>query len=547
MPSQTTNLEGLLEALPDALLGVDAAGMIRFVNHQAESLFGYERGDLVGLSIETLVPTSFRRAHARHREHFNASSRTRPLGTDLNLIALRRDGTTFPVDISLGHLDTEDGALVIASVRDITDRRRQEADRHRLSQLAAATEFSGEAVSASTPEGIITSWNPAAEKLSGWSSEEIVGKPVAILSPEEGAPDLARVLSKISAGEPVERMETISVRKDGTRLPLSMALSPIHAEDGSIVGAVMSAHDATREQHELELAQRGAAIVQSSQVAIISTSLEGSITSWNPAAELTFGWSGEEIVGRPVSLLQPDDRADELRDVMARVSAAQPVEHFETARVRKDGTTLPVSVTISPVLDADGAIVGASASMRDLSEQTRTFESARSMIEASLDSMVSITPEGKIADANLATVELTGIPREELIGTSFSDYFTDPGKAEDIYQQVVNRGMARDYPLTIQHRNHRRLTQVLYNASVYRDGDGKVLGVFAAARDVTRQIQAQNKIAHQQAQALERVAELERFQRLTVGRELKMIELKKELEQFRRQGAARGGEPGEQH
>jgi PAS domain S-box-containing protein len=154
------------------------------------------------------------------------------------------------------------------------------------------------------------------------------------------------------------------------------------------------------------------------------------------------------------------------------------------------------------------------------------------MIESSLDALVAISPEGLITDANEATVKATGIPREELIGTTFSDCFTEPEKAERIYQMVFEQGMAVDYPLTMRHRDG-TLTEVLYNASVYRDAFGKVLGVFAAARDVTNQMQAQRKIAQQQATALDRLAELEQFQRLVVGRELKMIELKKEIEHLK--------------
>ena len=117
----------------------------------------------------------------------------------------------------------------------------------------------------------------------------------------------------------------------------------------------------------------------------------------------------------------------------------------------------------------------------------------------------------------------------ELIGTAFSDCFTEPEKAEKIYQMVFAEGMAVDYPLILRHRDG-TLTEVLYNASVYRDAAGKVLGVFAAARDVTNQNQAQRTITQQQATALDRLAELEQFHHVAVGRELKMIELKKEIE-----------------
>ncbi len=164
---------------------------------------------------------------------------------------------------------------------------------------------------------------------------------------------------------------------------------------------------------------------------------------------------------------------------------------------------------------------------------------ARSLIEASLDPLVTISPEGKITDVNEATIKVTGVSRESLIGTDFSDYFTEPENARSGYEQVFSKGYVTDYPLTIRHRDG-RLTNVLYNASVYRDVKGNVLGVFAAARDVTAQKDAEEKVAEQRsreqqrARELERLAELERFQKLTVGRELKMIELKKENDELRR-------------
>jgi PAS domain S-box-containing protein len=150
------------------------------------------------------------------------------------------------------------------------------------------------------------------------------------------------------------------------------------------------------------------------------------------------------------------------------------------------------------------------------------------LVEASLDPLVTISPEGKITDVNEATIKVTGVDRGELIGTDFSDYFTQPEKAREGYQQVFLQGFVTDYPLTIRHRNGKQ-TNVLYNASVYKDVSGNVLGVFAAARDVTAQKRAEAEVAEQRTKELERLSELERFQKLTVGRELKMIELKKEI------------------
>src|SRR5665647_3595622 len=138
MSPKATRLEGLLEAVPDALLGVDHAGVIRFVNHQTELLFGYDRDDLVGAPLETLVPESVRAAHKVHRERYVAAPFTRTMGADLELRGRRRDGTQFPMDIPLSHTDTDDGPLVIAAVRDMTARKKAEEGRRRSDRLAVS-------------------------------------------------------------------------------------------------------------------------------------------------------------------------------------------------------------------------------------------------------------------------------------------------------------------------------------------------------------------------------------------------------------------------
>ena len=170
-------------------------------------------------------------------------------------------------------------------------------------------------------------------------------------------------------------------------------------------------------------------------------------------------------------------------------------------------------------------------------EELQASQYARSLIEASLDPLVTISADGKITDVNEATIKVTGVTREQLVGSDFSTYFTEPEKAREGYRQVFEKGFVTDYPLTIRHKDG-RLTDVLYNASVYKDVQGNVLGVFAAARDITGQKHAEAQVAEQRTRELERLAELERFQKLTVGRELKMIELKKEIEMLK----ARPGE-----
>jgi PAS domain S-box-containing protein len=284
-----------------------------------------------------------------------------------------------------------------------------------------------------------------------------------------------------------------------------------------------------------------AAIVDSSADAIISKTLDGVVLTWNRAAEKIYGYTAEEIRGTSMERLMRPDGAQEFLDELATIRAGRRVEPYETMRVRKDGNLIGVSLTISPIHDADGKIIGVSSIGRDITERKRVDEQilaasqySRSLIEASLDPLVTISPEGKITDVNEATIKVTGVPRARLIGTDFSNYFTEPERARDGYKQVFEKGAVSDYPLTICHQNG-KLTDVLYNASVYKDATGNVLGAFAAARDVTAQKTAEAQVAEQRTKELERLAELERFQKLTVGREIKMIELKKEIEDLKLQ------------
>ena len=302
MPSQTMGFAGLLEAVPDALVGVDQGGVIRFVNHHTESLFGYERGDLVGAPLETLVPESVRQVLA-HRKGFCSAARTRPTGTALKLVGRRADGTQFPVDISLSWADPGDGMLVVAAVRDATDHERAAREQER--RLSAVVEFSGEAILSATREAIISSWNPAAQRLYGYCAAEIVGRPVAALMPQGPPDELSALLDKVGAGQVVENYETSALRKDGTVFPAALTLSPICEADGTVIGSSTVARDVTEQRKAFEAAQLMAAVIEFSGEAIITSTLDGTITSWNPAAGRLYGYSSQEIVGTPAAACAP--------------------------------------------------------------------------------------------------------------------------------------------------------------------------------------------------------------------------------------------------
>ena len=248
------------------------------------------------------------------------------------------------------------------------------------------------------------------------------------------------------------------------------------------------------------------AIVQSSDDAIMSKTLKGIITSWNDSAERLFGYTAEEMIGKPMLMLFPPERIDEEKSILEQIAQGQRVNRFETVRIRKDGLHLDVSVTLSPIFDKAGRVIGASKIARDITEQKRMENTlresalyARSLIEASLDPLVTIGADGRIMDVNAASEKVTGIARAALIGSDFSDYFTEPEKARAGYQQVFEQGSVTDYPLVIRHVSG-RLTEVLYNATLYRNTQGEVAGIFAAARDITERKKMEDELKRSNAE-----------------------------------------------
>jgi PAS domain S-box-containing protein len=226
------------------------------------------------------------------------------------------------------------------------------------------------------------------------------------------------------------------------------------------------------------------AIVASSDDAVIGKNLDGLIISWNKGAENHYGYRAEEIIGKSVSLLIPKDRTDEFSKFLATVKKGESVVHYETKRLHKDGRLIDVSVSLFPIRDSVGKIIGAAAITRSVADYKQSVFYTHSFIEASLDPLFIISVAGKITEVNTATTKVTGVKMKELVESNFINYFTEPEKAREAYQRAFAEGAVIDFPLTIHHAEG-KFIDVLFNASVYKDDKGNVLGVLAAVRDIT--------------------------------------------------------------
>jgi PAS domain S-box-containing protein len=385
---------------------------------------------------------------------------------------------------------------VLEGITDITERK-QATEALRLSNAynRSLIEASLDPLVTIGPDGKVTDVNAATEEATGRSRAELIGTDFCdyFTEPAKARAGYERVFREGSV-----RDYALELRhRDGNVISVLYNASIYRDEAGKVIGVFAAARDVTERKRSEEQASRLAAIVESSEDAILSKTLEGIIVSWNKGACEVYGYMADEVVGKPVSILVPPDRPDETPQLLERVGQGESLEHYETVRRRKDGKLITVSLTLSPVQDASGRVVGASTIARDITERKQAEEAMRlanaynrSLLEASLDPLVTIGPDGKVTDVNAATEAATSRSRAELIGTDFCDYFTEPAKARAGYEQVFREGSVRDYALELRHRDG-QVISVLYNASTYRDEAGKVIGVFAAARDVTERKRAE--------------------------------------------------------
>ncbi|MFJ3234895.1 PAS domain S-box protein [Streptomyces sp. NPDC086787] len=358
---------GLLEAAPDAMVIVDDTGIIRLVNAQTEALFGYGREELLGRPVELLVPGRFRGHHTEHRNSYAHNQQVRPMGAGLDLYGLRKDGTEFPVEISLSPLETTDGLLVSAAVRDVSERKAAEE------RFRGLLEAAPDAMVIVDDTGTIRLVNAQTEALFGFRREELLGRPVELLVPGRFRGHHTEHRNSYAHNQQVRPMgagfDLYGLRKDGTEFPVEISLSPLETTDGLLVSAAV--RDVSERKAAEERINELAALVESSQDAILANTLDGHITYWNAAAQRLYGFTAAEAVGQHVSILAPPELRDDINVLLERLRQGEKVEHFETLRVTRSGRMLDVDVTLWPTRSPDGAVIGACAIVRDISDRKR--------------------------------------------------------------------------------------------------------------------------------------------------------------------------------
>src|ERR1039457_3037746 len=483
---------GLLEAAPDAMVCADSDGQIALVNAQAERLFGYDRDEMVGQLAEMLVPDAVRPVHPGHRAGYVADPQPRPMGAGIELAGRRRDGSTFPAEISLSAIDTDQGILVTAAVRDVTDRQRAHET---AARLASIIQSSHHAVIGKTLDQVITSWNPAAERLYGYTAEQMIGQHVAVLFPPGEGEREGQMLAAVARGERVDEHKTHRVCKDGSIISVSLTLSPITDATGKITGISTVARDVTDRQRA---AARFTGLLEAAPDAMVCADSDGQIALVNAQAERLFGYDRDEMVGQPVEMLVPDavrpvhpgHRAGYVADPQPRPMGAG----MELAGRRRDGSTFPAEISLSAIDTDQGILV--TAAVRDVTDRQRAEDRFTGLLEAAPDAMVCVDSDGQIALVNAQAERLFGYDRDEMVGQPVEMLVPDavrpvhPGHRAGYVADPQPRPMGAGMELAGRRRDGSTFPAEISLSAI--DTDQGIL-VTAAIRDVTDRQRAEDR------------------------------------------------------
>ncbi len=460
------------------------------VNRKFCDITGYAAGELVGKPISFLSFAADHRSGASGRKALLEGR----LGSHSNEKRyVRKDGSVIWVNRteSLARDETGTAAYFIRVIEDISERKQAEAAR---TQLAAIVENSNDAMISRTVDGTIFTWNKGAEQLFGYTAQEMIGANTMALMPPDRVAEAIHNRDYLQQGNALSGYETVRVTKDGRRLAVSVNSSPIKDAAGNVTSVASVFHDITARKQADEIRARLAAIVDGSNDAIISRSLDLKVMSWNAAAERLFGYSAAEAIGQDIyALIVPPDRDAEAEGNRAQLTQEHAVLDFETVRRTKDGRLIDVSLSQSPIIDEHGAMTGVALIFRDIRER-KQVETARvqlaAIVENSNDAIFSRTLDGTILSWNPGAEKMLGYTAAEVIGKSVA-ITLPPNRPPNLAQN--NEALIRGEMIA---RESNRMTKdgrvidVMTSHSPIRDAVGNIVGASMILQDITALKQA---------------------------------------------------------
>ncbi|TAK21547.1 MAG: PAS domain S-box protein [Chloroflexota bacterium] len=498
---QQTYTRGLIESSVDAMITVNPDLTITDVNEQMVKLTEVVKASLIGSRFQDFF-TEPRRAADGVRQTLRQG-----FVTNYELTLRTPSGREVLVSFNASVYKDAAGAVrgIYAIARDVTEQRRLEEQlREQQNYSRALIEASVDALVTVSPTGLITDVNEQMVRLTGHGRQQLVGRPFAELFTE---PDRATDGVKLTFADGIVKNYELVVRaKSGVETRVSFNAAVFRDTAGNVDGIFAAARDITDQKgledeiREQQTYNRG--LIDSNIDALMTTDALGIITDVNPQMCAMTGCTRDELIGSAFKGYFTDPRRAE--DGVRRVITEGRVINYELTLRAKDGKETTVSYNATTFTGSDGRLRGVFAAARDITDQKRLEEDLRQaqnynrgLIESSVDAMLTVDPELTVTDVNEQMVRLAGYARDQLIGSSFQDYFTEPDRAIAGVRQTLAEGFVTNYELTLRSR-HRRQILVSFNASVYKDTEGRVRGIYAIARDVTEQRRLEEQLREQQ-------------------------------------------------
>ena len=520
----------LVDAAPDALVVIDPSGAIVLINRQAESLFGYRRDDLLGQRVEVLVPEHLRERHVDLRTGYSQAPVVRPMATGQALYGRRSDGTEFPAEISLSPVETTNGTLFVAAIRDATDRQRTVRELAHLLVKAedAEARFKGllesapDAVVIARQDGRIMLANRQVEALFGYRPAELVDQPVELLIPERFH---ARHVQHRTAYQSAPRarpmgagLDLFGRRKDGSEFEVEVSLSLFESEGETLVNAAIRDISARR---AVEAAvRRQAALLDLAPTAVIVRDPGDAVVYWNAAAERMYGWTTVEATGQVTHTLLAT-RCPESREATKAHLEATGFWEGDLRHTRKDGSEIVVASRQALQRDDAGHPLATLEINTDVTqlrhaeaELARSEVRFRLLVEGVQDyALFGLSPEGLVTSWNAGAERLKGYAAAEIIGQHFARFYIPDeiagGIPERILETARREGRATAEGWRIRRDGSRFWAEVVLTAQ--RNHCGELIGFAKLTRDVTARREQELALQQTAAELARSNADLQQF------------------------------------
>lgn len=487
---------------------IDFSGKIKHFDHASEAIFKTSKSRVVGKSLTKTVLGKSVELTEFIDQHFK---RTLDGKRCLETTAFRSDGSTFSCRVGIDDAKVEREFLVL-KIRDVSIMN----TRDQAVWLASIVTFSQEAIMGFDLQGKIISWNRAAERIYGYTEDEIIGKYGSTLIPLGQDPDFSRLFDRARSGKHIIGLETFMAAKDGSRIIVALTLSPIEDENERTIGVSAIARDITAAKvAQAALRKANDTTIHSSPIPIIAADTQNRVTIWNRAAAATFGWSEHEVIGNRLPII-PQEESARAHELHRRLLAGETVTGIQVRRKKRDGTLLTVNLSASPVRDAHHNIKGIVGFLTDITDLKRSEEALRraeekyrGIFENAVEGIYQATPDGKYLSANPALARMLGFDwPEDLIAARDNigaQEYVNPEARLKFIRQIEQQGIVKDFMYEAKKRDGKPVW-LSANARAVRARDGQVLYLEGTVQDITERRELELQV--RQMQKIEAIGRL---------------------------------------